>query len=223
MAHLEQLADNVWVVAQPLSFFGLHLGARMTVVKMRDGTLTLYSPVAMDEALAAEVDVLGDVANIVAPNRFHHLHVGPTKARYPDAALHVCRSLLKKRKDLKADAVLGGFDWPDELACISVGGTLIDETVFVHTDSNTLICCDLLENFQEMDHFVTRVYLKANGAYKKATLFRDLRLAFTKRSLARRAIDEILEHPIEAISVAHGEPVDAGGHAIFEAAYQWLR
>ena len=54
MPLLDVVANNVWAYSVPHSFMGLHVGARMTVVKLSAGGLLLHSPVPVDEPLAQE-------------------------------------------------------------------------------------------------------------------------------------------------------------------------
>ena len=42
---LDRLAEDLWVEARPLRFFGVEMGTRMTVVRLADGGLWVHSPV----------------------------------------------------------------------------------------------------------------------------------------------------------------------------------
>ncbi len=88
MSQLQPLSDTLWHVAIPHAFMGLHVGTRMTVVKLSSGGLLLHSPVPVDEDLAAELAALGEVTHIVCPNLFHHVFAAEVKQRYPKALLH---------------------------------------------------------------------------------------------------------------------------------------
>jgi hypothetical protein len=119
VAQLEPWADGVWTVAAPQRMMGLHLGTRMTVVRLPGGELLLHSPVPLTDGLRGDIDALGRVAHIVAPNLFHHLHAGDAAAAYPDALLHAPAPLAKKRPDLRIGATLGEVahpGWGDALA-----------------------------------------------------------------------------------------------------------
>ncbi|HEX6240133.1 MAG TPA: hypothetical protein VFZ61_04545, partial [Polyangiales bacterium] len=59
------------------------LPARMSVLPLRDGTLALVSPIPIDDALAAQLDRLGPVSLLIAPNLLHHLYLGAASQRYP--------------------------------------------------------------------------------------------------------------------------------------------
>src|SRR5687767_13093539 len=98
---LVTFADGVHSVTRPIRFYGLETGTRMTVVELGGGGLFVHSPVALDSALEAQVRALGPVEVIVAPSRFHHLSVGPWMERFPEAAVHCCPGLEKKRPDVR--------------------------------------------------------------------------------------------------------------------------
>ena len=52
------------------------------------------------ERTLADLDRLGPVTHIVAPNAFHHLFAAERKAAHPDAVLHAPEALRRKRPDL---------------------------------------------------------------------------------------------------------------------------
>ena len=223
---LNELADGVWVAWAPQSFYGLQFGARMTVVRLGDGTLWVHSPIAIDDTLKAEVDALGQVAHIVAPSLFHHVHAGSAADRYPDAKLHLAPGLNKKRPDLKAGAVLSAESdptWRGEVEALPIEGTMLGETAFIHHPSGTLVCSDLIENFETSDDLLTRMYLKLSGVHGKPGLSRALRLAFRDKKASRRSIDAILERPFTRVSVGHGDPLLEGGPEALRSSYTWLK
>ncbi len=223
---LTEFADGVWVAWAPQSFYGLQFGARMTVVRLGDGGLFMHSPIAIDAELKGEIDALGQVAHIVAPSLYHHVHAGGAVALYPNAKLHVARGLDRKRPDLEGDAVLSSTQdpaWRGEIEAMPIDGTILNETAFVHHPTRTLICSDLIENFETSDDWVTRTYLKLSGVYGKPGLSRALRLAFRDKKISRGSIDSILERPFDRIAVAHGNPIMSGGTEALRASYSWLK
>ncbi|MEM7437671.1 MAG: DUF4336 domain-containing protein [Myxococcota bacterium] len=223
---LRELAKGVWVADVPNSFYGLQFGSRMTVIRLGDGSVVLHSPIAIDDAAKSEIDAIGPVGHIIAPNIFHHVYAKEAVDRYPSAKVHVAPGLDKKRPDLRVDAVLGGPAdpaWRNELDPVPIEGTILKETAFVHHPSGTLICSDLIENFETSDHWFTRVYLKANGVYGKPGLSTALRFAFRDKRKGRRSIDALLEHSFDGISLAHGDPITEGGRDVLRASYTWLK
>jgi hypothetical protein len=198
----------------------------MTVVKLGEGQLLVHSPVAMTPDLKAEVDGLGPVRHIVAPNVYHHLYAGDWKTAYPEALLHGARGLAKRRKDLVIDRELGGEappDWREHLDTALLEGTMLNETVFLHRPSRSLIVADLIENFETSPHWPTRAYLKLGGIHGKPGLSRPLRLVFHDRKRARRALDRILSWDFDRIVLAHGHVLESGGNETLREAYSWLK
>ncbi|MED5387856.1 MAG: DUF4336 domain-containing protein [Pseudomonadota bacterium] len=225
MSLLQPLTDSIWHVAMPHAFMGLHVGTRMTVVKLSSGGLLLHSPVPVDEDLAAELASLGEVRHIVCPNLFHHVFAADVKQRYPEALLHGPEKLAKKRQDLTLDAVLSETphpDWGEDFELVFIEGSMLQETVFYHVPSQTLIAADLIENFHQCDHGFTRWYLKLGGLWQKPGWHPILRLVYLNRRKARASITRILEWPFERLSLAHGDVITENARNQARHGLEWL-
>lgn len=223
---LQQLHDDVWAASAPQTMLGLHLGTRMTVVRLPSGGLWVHSPIALDDEGHEALRALGPVEHIVAPNLYHHLHVGPMAAAHTGSVVHARPRLRKKRSDLQIDADLDGSApdaWGGALEPVHIGGTMLDEVVFLHTPSRLLISCDLVENFTSCPHLLTRMYLKMGGIYQKPGLARPLRLVFRDRQRARAAIDHVIGLPFDGIVLSHGDLIADGGPDVVAATYHWLK
>ena len=198
----------------------------MTILKLGDGSLVVHSPIALDESQKREIEALGPVGHIVAPSLFHHLYAGDAARAFPEAKVHGPAGLRKKRPDLHLDALLDGQSepaWRDDLEALAIQGTLLDETVFWHKPSGTLVSADLIENFETTDDWWTRLYLQIGGIHGKVGLSRMLRLAFRDRKRARRDIDQLLSWDFDRIILAHGNPIDSNGVDALRETYAWLR
>jgi hypothetical protein len=99
MPALQPFAANIWTAAASHTFTGLHVGTRMTIVRLSSGKLLLHSPIPLSNELRAAIDALGPVAHIVFPNQFHHMYAAEAAAAYPGATLHGPVALQRKRKD----------------------------------------------------------------------------------------------------------------------------
>jgi hypothetical protein len=207
---LEELTEGVWIVKAPLRFMGMfEIGGRMTVLRAGDG-LVVHSPVALDDALVAQIDALGPVRYVVAPNAYHHLYAGPAAAAWPEAKLLAPAALRKKRADLRIDAVLEAgapAAWGSDIQTLPIGGSMLNETVLFHTPSKTLVTSDLFENFSHVDHWLTRQYLKAGGVYGKPGWHPLLRFVYRDRKAAKADVEKILDLDMARIVIAHGDVV----------------
>ena len=225
MGSLERQAEGIWTAAAPLKFLGLHLGCRMTVVRLPSSALWLHSAVHIDAELKAEIDALGRVEHIVAPNAYHHLHAGAAAALWPKARVHGPRGLRKRRPDLRIDAELAETPdpaWGGALLPMRLLGTLLHETVFLHRPTRTLIVADLVENFAGSPHLPTDLYLRVAGLHGQVGVSRLGRFVFRDREAARRSVDRILGEDFDRIVLAHGRVIPTGGAAAVRAAYRWL-
>jgi hypothetical protein len=92
---LEALAPNLWQVRGSMSF---PIRRNMTVYRLPDGTLLLYSVVAMDEAGMKELEALGRPSVMVIPHGYHRMDSGFYKQRYPDLKV-ACPSDSKQRAE----------------------------------------------------------------------------------------------------------------------------
>lgn len=201
---------------------GLALGARMTIVEVGEGALWVHSPIALSPALKAEVDALGSVQTIIAPNRFHHVYAGDWAKAYPEARFIGAAGLATKRKDLSFTQVLGADLSFEGFRHQHIGGCMLDETVFLHEASGTLISCDLFENFTTCDHGLTRLYLQMGGVYGRPGLHPIIRLVYRDRKAARVDVAKVLEWDFDRVVISHGACVSESARSKSEAGLAWL-
>ena len=224
---LRRLADDVWVTERPQRFFGLPVGARMTVIRLSGGRLLLHSPLPLDAALRVELDALGRVACAVAPNRLHHLYAGDVVRTYPEARLWVAPGLPEKRPDLVHAGVLGDeapVEWRGELEqAFFRGRPYENEVAFFHPATRTLILCDLAFNFGPRDAWPTRVLMSLLRSYGKLGPSKLDPLLIRDRAAARASLDRILAWDFDRVIVAHGDVQESGGYPLMRDGYAWLR
>jgi hypothetical protein len=223
---LRKLADKLWVAERPQSFYGLPVGTRMTVIRLGGDRLLLHSPVALDPELRRQLDLLGRVCFVVAPNRVHHLHAGDVVLAYPEARLWLAPGLERKRPDLRFEALLtdeAPEEWRGEVAQVFFRGRPYEnEVAFYHPSSRTLILCDLAFNFGPSSAVVTRLLMKLLRSYGSLGPSKLDPLLIVDRHAARESLERILAWDFDRVIVAHGDVLESGGHEILRRAYAWL-
>lgn len=223
---MRQLAEDLWVVERPLRFYGLALGTRMSVVRLRDGSLFLHSPVALDDELHAALLRLGPPRHAVAPNRFHHLFVGDYRRAFPQVRLYAAPGLPEKRPDLAFDAVLSDVpppEWAEELDQEHFKGfPVMSEVAFCHRPSRTLLTCDLAFNVGPEAPLATRLALRLVGGYGRLGPSRVERVLIRDRAQARASLERILGWGFDRVIVTHGTVLETGGREALRAGYRWL-
>ena len=97
---LDPLATHLWHATHAFKANGLPITTRMTVVRLPENKLLIHSPIPMPpgSALLRQVQSLGSVAFIVAPNKMHHLFLAPGAAAFPQATVYGPQGLAKKRR-----------------------------------------------------------------------------------------------------------------------------
>jgi glyoxylase-like metal-dependent hydrolase (beta-lactamase superfamily II) len=207
---------------------GAVMQARMNVVRLDDSALLVHSPTALDDGLAAEIAALGTVSYVVAPNCYHHLHVAPFKERFPGAKLFGPPGLAAKRPDL---ALAGTLDdgaaapWAGVLDQIALGGApKLNEVVFLHRASRSLLVTDLLFNMTAPDNWMTGLVLRLMGTYKRFGPSRLLRWHLTKDRRALKAdVERMLAWDFGRVLPGHGAVFEApDARARTRAALGWV-
>jgi hypothetical protein len=223
---LTPFAEGIWVDTAPVRFLGMQLTTTMTVLRLGDGNLLLYSPVALTQARQSAIEALGPVAHLYAPNLFHHRWIGEWAAAFPSARLHAPVGLAKKRGDLRIDRIHNAAREPafaGVLEELPIDGFRLAESVVVYRPARTLVVADLLHNVGRPQHRWTNFYSRTMGFYDRVALSRMIRCtAFSDRAAARRSLDELLALPFDRLIVGHGAPLAAGGREALAAAYSWL-
>jgi hypothetical protein len=225
METVRSLDKDLWVIDQPFKLpGGIELGTRTTLVRLSDASLWVHSPGPLTPAIRAWLEENGPVGAIVAPNLLHHLFLREAVDACPDAAVFGPPGL-----DAKVDVaarVLDGQEtpWAGDLELVFVGGSpKMNELVFFHAGSRTLIVTDLAFNFRSADSFITRIFLRINGSLGSFGPSRlGKRVFLGDRAEIRLAIDRILEWDFDRIVLSHGEVLETGGRDALRDAFTWV-
>ena len=223
---LEQLTPELWVARRPLRLLVGDIGTRMTVIRLRDGSLFLHSPVRLDDETRVALDALGPVRAVVAPNLHHHFFVGGYARAYPGARIHGPPGLAKKRQDLRFDGVLGDEappQWRSEIdQHVFRGAPAISEVVFHHRASRTLMLTDLAFNVPHGGAAGARLFHWLVGATGRFGPHRLVRLGIRDRRAARASLETMLRWDFDRIIVTHGEVLETSAKERLAAAFSFL-
>jgi hypothetical protein len=220
---LIQIAPNLWHMERGFKVAGLPVSSRMTVVRFADGRLWLHSPVRFGEEAATQLRELGEVAWIVAPNRMHHLFAKHAQRMFPQAALYGAPGLAAKRPDLAGLIELGDYaprEWAADLDQAVVRGLpLVNEVVWFHKASGTLIMTDVLQCWCGDLDWKTSAYARLTGVRKRLDVPRTVRLVTRDKALAAGSARLILEWPFTRVITSHNSIVEQDAHAAVARAF----
>jgi hypothetical protein len=185
---------------------------RMTVVRLRDGRLVVYSAIALDDDEMAALERWGRPTFLVVPGDHHRMDARIWKQRYPQlqvAAPAGAREMVEQV--VPVDSTDPDFGDPD-LRWITVPGTREHEAALLARgrDGATLVLNDLVANIRHEHGFggwLMRVMgfaadepnipgVRKLAMIKDAELLRDQLLAWSEIGDLKRVL------------VSHGEPID---------------
>jgi len=212
---LTPLAPDLWVAPRSLPLVVGDIGTRMTVVRLPDGGLFLHSPVDPDAETKQALDAIGPVRCVVAPSKVHHFFVGHYADAYPGVRLFAAPGLPDKRKDVNFHAVLGDeppSEWRGALEQhLFRGVPALNEVVFFHPASRTLLLTDLAFNVVRPPSGRARIFNRLVGATGHFGPHRIVRFAIRDRAAARQSVQRILSWDFDRVIVTHGDVLEHGG------------
>ena len=222
---IRRIAEDLYSFEKPLRLpGGMKLPSRTTIVRAREGGLVVHSPLAFDDEAAEEIEALGDVRWLVAPSCVHYLFLRAAKERWPDAAVVGAAGLENKLGGLAFERlppegrIFGGALEVLEIA----GAPSMNEHVFFHEASRSLIVTDFFFNVTECEGFLMKLFLRCVGAYGKTAQSRFWRLLVRDRAAAAASAREMLAWKFDRAVVAHGDVVEDRAHERAERALEWM-
>jgi hypothetical protein len=224
---LQEFGPSLFVADGPtVSFFGFPYPTRMAVARLADGSAWVWSPIALDRALADEVERIGPVRHIVSPNKIHHLFLREWADRWPEARLWAPPGLARRRPDLRFHAELGDVPdpaWAADIDQAVFGGSFaLTEVVFLHRQSRTAIVGDLVQRLAPA-RGIKGLIMRLDGLVgEHGSTPREWRASFLRRGPARAARARLLAWQPERLIVAHGACARRDATAILARALAWV-
>ena len=215
---LERVAPGLHTLRRPLRFVGVEIGARMTALEL-EGGLLLHSPLNVEPT---ELGSLGAPRWVLAPNKLHHMFIGPWIERGAEG--WCAPGLPEKRPELTFSGVVTETCSPfgDEVLLVPLSCfEFTNEVVLLHRPSRTLVVTDLVFNFGPDAPLFTKVAMFGSGVYPGCNCSVLERVGMN-RPAARRDLAQLLALDFDRLIPAHGEIVETGGKEALRKAFSWL-
>ena len=211
---LEKLEDNLWRVEGTIA--GAPIKRVMTLARLRDGRVVVYSAIALEEELMKEIEAWGTPAILVVPNSSHRLDARVYKDRYRGITV-VAPAAAKKRVEevVKVDAT--SFEGDDTVRFRSVDGTR-DRDALLEVRSGdrvTIVLNDVVMNMRRLPGFggLVLALIGFTGARPKVTPAAKLFLMPDKKAVKADLLRMAETPGLARVIVSHGEMLvgDAAG------------
>ncbi|MCK1392530.1 SDR family oxidoreductase [Bradyrhizobium sp. 1] len=232
-AVLTRVTDDIWIADDaPISAAGLVLPVRMTVIRLSNRDLVLHSPVRYSPALRDELEHIGPIKYLLAPNVGHWTFLPEWQRQLPQATTFAARGLSARKQvreaGLRIDRELGDTtpeEWSAELETIAVNAPMFSEVEIFDKRSRTLILTDLVQNLDS--HQLPPSSQTAAGLLGiikpdgKAPAYLRLLLRLGGRSV-QAAAERLVSLAPERVVFAHGDWFEAGATEQLRRSLRWL-
>lgn len=165
----------------------------------------------------------GPVTDIVAPSLMHTAGMKAAAAAHPNARLWGPVGIREKVPELTWSGILGVDPWPyeSELALVPIPGMpKVNESVFLHRDSEALHVTDLAFNVTQPKGLASPLFFLMFGTFRRFAVSR-LFLSFSKDRRALEAtIAKIMTLDFKHVVPSHGDAVMNDGKPRLHAAFR---
>ncbi len=206
------LAENLVTVTGELQMPLGEFPRRMTVARMDDGALVVFSAIALNEAEMRALDAWGVVSYLVVPGDLHRMDVKAWKQRYPDAKVIAPVGAREKVEQVvPVDDTRVEFADPKVRFVVVPGTEQHEAALEVDTPTGTtLVVNDLIWNLDDRPGFGGWLFHLAGftGSLPRIPTLVELAAIKDKEPL-RAQLEAWASNPrLERILVAHGDIVD---------------
>ena len=228
------VAKGLFVVDSLLpNALGAVVGVRMTVIRLPDGGLVLHSPTRFSLALKRELEAIGPIRHLVAPNIAHWTFMKDWQEAVPEAVSWAAPG-LRDRAQVRRSGVRLDYDlghsapaaWGGAVEVVAVpGGAGFHEMALFHAPTRTLVLTDLVMSLEP--HKVPAVLRPLVWLF--GTLAPDsmpppyLRAVVRwRRGEAAEAASRLVALEPERVIFAHGRWFERDGAAQLRHSLRWL-
>jgi len=209
---LVQIDENILTVVGEIHMPLMDLPRRMTVVRLADAGLVVFSAIALDDDEMSALEAYGRPAYLIVPSDKHRLDAKTWKDRYPEIQVVAPEGARAKVEEAVAvDTVAPRLNDPN-VQFVTVPGTRGREAALVvrTPKGTTLVLNDVVGNIRDAAGFGGWLLHLAGFAGKEAQVPAVVKMAVIDDTKALRTqllvwseIDTLIR-----ILVSHGAPIE---------------
>jgi hypothetical protein len=209
---LVEADDGIFTVTGTVHMPVGELPRRMSIVRLANRRLLIFSAVCLDEPGMKKLEALGAPTFLVVPNDHHRLDAMAWKRRYPSIIVVAPAAAREKIEDkVPVDTTRPQLDDPD-VTLTPVNGTKEQEVAVEvkRASGTTLIVNDVIANIRH-PHGFTGWMLKLMGFAgdePKVPAPVSLALGKEKTALKQQLLDWSDLPSLKRIIVSHGDPIE---------------
>ncbi|KAL7270806.1 hypothetical protein RUND412_006469 [Rhizina undulata] len=245
---IRYVTPNITTLSVPFLRYGkIKFGGRGAIIRLRTGSLVVFSPVALTPEVKSTLENLGGkVSYLIAPDREHHIFLGQWKKEFSQAKVLGPEGLYEKRlkqgnEDVRIDyeftrenkhAIQLPAEITDEFEIEYFDGHANKEIAFLHKPDRTLIEADLLFNLYAHEQYCKSGEDPTSGVWTKIMhYFTNIHGKGQQRFIWYAAAKDKVSFAESARRVAgwefdkiipcHGDVVESRGNEVFRRIFAW--
>jgi len=209
---LSAINDNILTVTGDIHMPLMDLPRRMTVVRLNDSRLIVYSAIALDEDEMTWLEAYGRPAFLIVPSDKHRLDARIWKDRYPLMQVVAPQGARAKvNETVPVDTVAPDFGDPD-VQFVTVSGTQGHESALIVRSARgiTLVLNDIVGNIRNASGFGGWLLRLAGFAGDDAQIPKVVKMMMIEDTNALRLqLQQWAEiESLKRILVSHGAVID---------------
>ena len=209
---LSQIDHNILTVVGEIHMPLMDLPRRMTVVRLQDSRMVVFSAIALDEDEMAALETYGRPAFLIVPSDKHRLDAKIWKDRYPQMVVVAPEGARDRVAEIvPVDTTAPRFD-DTNVEFVAVPGTRDREAALIVRTSKgtTLVLNDVVGNIRDASGLGGWLLKVAGFAGKEAQIPKVVKMAMIEDTRALRA--QLLQwagiESLKRILVSHGSPIE---------------
>src|SRR5437867_1948908 len=216
----QQIAKDVLLMSFPWRAFGIDFKRNVTLLRLSDGRLLIHSTATFTANDVDEIRRFGEPAWLVEATLMHD-----TFAKKGRAAFQGLPYLAPKGFRNATDITTYPLDppppdWEGEIDVLKIEGNKMNEHLFFHRRSRTLVVADLFFSFPKDTHgwarFFVRHIMRLPQLFGISVFFR--RLMIVDRQAFVRSMQTMLEWNSNHLIVGHWKPIETEAKRVVEEA-----
>ena len=209
---MKQITENIYTFEYEAKIMpGVSFPVKSVFIELESNELLIVSPGPFVESEIKKFLAKYKKVYCLAPNGFHHLHLGAFNKLFPEVEIFgpsvikkkqaALSSKIKRVEELK-ELLSGQLDF-----YTIEGNKLLSETVIYDNRFKTLIVTDLIFNMKNPMPLGRKILLKLVGTYNKPAQSRLIKASTKDKELYLKSIDNLIKLKSKMLVLAHGETI----------------
>jgi hypothetical protein len=209
---MQKLAENLWIQHYPLNMLGGHQGRVVTIIRLLSGKLIIHSTAPFTRADFIDFKIAGTPSWLVDSMLRHDTFAKEGQAAFHDLPYYAPEGFAPGKGIQTLSLANPPTEWAPEIRIMRIDGMPeVQEYVFLHVPSRTLIVADLVFNFEENSGWKGVMRQSLMGVKKHPDCARLYPRLIKDRASYDRSIRELLTWDFDRIIVGHKDPIESGG------------